>query len=271
MKWIDYREMLGLGVNDTFKYETFRNKLSISLHDLAKNAEKDSFNQTWQQILYDYYYCVGNERVSYFRDDFVDNIVNCESVESILCRFVAFANAFCKRFKNQEVHKVVWDMLFTALDDVKICYEKTEDDDGVFIFPKGAKELDDALVSQPLQWLSSYPNSHKAFVRALKEYSNADADKASEVADLFRKSLEAFFQEFFGGNKALEKYKKEYGDYLKKHGVPGEISNNFETLLQAYTNYMNNYAKHRDATSDKVLEYLMYQTGNIIRLVITLK
>lgn len=36
-------------------------------------------------------------------------------------------------------------------------------------------------------------------------------------------------------------------------------------------NYINNYAKHRDATSNRLLEYLMYQTGNIIRLLITLK
>lgn len=42
-------------------------------------------------------------------------------------------------------------------------------------------------------------------------------------------------------------------------------------LLQAYTSFMNNYAKHRDATSNRLLEYLMYQTGNIIRLLITLK
>ena len=34
---------------------------------------------------------------------------------------------------------------------------------------------------------------------------------------------------------------------------------------------MNNYAKHHDKTSINVLEYIMYQTGNIIRLLITLK
>jgi hypothetical protein len=58
---------------------------------------------------------------------------------------------------------------------------------------------------------------------------------------------------------------------LKSQGVPKEVSGNFETLLQAYTSFMNNYAKHRDATSNRLLEYLMYQTGNIIRLLITLK
>ena len=34
---------------------------------------------------------------------------------------------------------------------------------------------------------------------------------------------------------------------------------------------MNNYAKHHNKTSRNVLEYIMYQTGNIIRLLITLK
>jgi len=37
------------------------------------------------------------------------------------------------------------------------------------------------------------------------------------------------------------------------------------------TNFMNGYAKHHDKASKKVLEYIMYQTGNIIRLLVTLK
>lgn len=31
------------------------------------------------------------------------------------------------------------------------------------------------------------------------------------------------------------------------------------------------FLDYRDATSNRLLEYLMYQTGNIIRLLITLK
>lgn len=42
-------------------------------------------------------------------------------------------------------------------------------------------------------------------------------------------------------------------------------------LLQTYYNFMNGYAKHHDKTELNVLEYLMYQTGNIIRLLVTLK
>ena len=131
--------------------------------------------------------------------------------------------------------------------------------------------MDSALVSQPLSWLSQYPKAHTAYVKALKEYSEASPDNASDIADKFRKTLETFLREFFGNNAPLEKNKVEYGRYLKSRGVPAEITGNMETLLQAYANFMNGYAKHQDATSLNVLEYLMYQTGNIIRLLITLK
>ena len=150
-------------------------------------------------------------------------------------------------------------------------FEFFEDGDNVFIFPKGAKELDDALVSEPLEWLSEYPQTRKEWIDALKDYSNLTDDNASDVADKFRKALERFLQEFFGKTKSLENLKSEYGAYLKARGVPSEISNNFETLQKSYTDFMNNYAKHHNKTSRNVLEYIMYQTGNIIRLLITLK
>ena len=157
------------------------------------------------------------------------------------------------------------------LASINVPYEVIEDEGDYFIFPKWAKELDDALVSQPLEWLKDYPLAHKAFVKALKDYSSATENNASEVADSLRKALEAFFHEFFGGGRSLENYKSEYGDYLKSQGVPAELANDFTKLLGAFTDYNNNYAKHHDKTSLNVLEYILYQTGNIIRLLITLK
>ena len=88
---------------------------------------------------------------------------------------------------------------------------------------------------------------------------------------MFRKALETFFQEFFNCSKSLENFKADYGNYLKQNGIPKEIAGNFEALLQAYTKFINNYAKHHDKTGKNVLEYLMYQTGNTMRLLLTLK
>jgi hypothetical protein len=172
---------------------------------------------------------------------------------------------------QKKIKKGLQTAICNALDDCSLAYDIFEDKDGVFIFPKGAEELDEALVSQPLFWLCDYPKTRTAFIKALKEYADAADENASDIADKFRKTLETFFREFFTGNKSLENYKSTYGSYLKEHGIPKEISNDFEGLLKSYTDFMNSYAKHRDATSDKVLEYIMYQTGNIMRLLITLK
>ena len=58
--------------------------------------------------------------------------------------------------------------------------------------------------------------------------------------------------------------------YLEEKGVPKEISNELKKLLNMFTKYNNNYAKHADRSGINVLEYIMYQTGNIMRLMIKL-
>ena len=52
--------------------------------------------------------------------------------------------------------------------------------------------------------------------------------------------------------------------------MPAEIKNVFEKLLDLYTKYMNDNAKHHDKVGINVLEFIMYQTGNIMRLMITI-
>ena len=203
------------------------------------------------------------KRLSIVKDiTYVDDIREFLAKYSVLLHLIK---------ENQQEYRNLGDMLRHNLTEARIPYELLEDDDGLFVFPKGAQEMDNALVSEPLSWLQTYPKSHTAFTKALKEYSEATASNASDVADKFRKTLETFLREFFNNSAPLEKNKVEYGRYLKSRGVPAELTGNMETLLQAYANFMNGYAKHQDATSVNVLEYIMYQTGNIIRFLITLK
>lgn len=265
MKWIDYREKLGIGFNDEEKAVALANKISTFV-------EFGAANQDYSHASY-YNFClmVGCK----FRDIlpanqyFVSLIQkNNRSIPTILSYYIAFVNT---QEGDAEHDELLIDILADFLDELSIQYEIFEDADGYFVFPKGVVEFDDKLISQPLEWLRDYPNAETAWSKALRNYADATDDNASDVADKFRKALETFFQEFFGGNKSLENYKSEYGSYLKRRSVPKEISSNFETVLQAYTNFMNSYAKHRDRTSDTLLEYIMYQTGNIIRLLIVLK
>lgn len=265
MKWTDYREKLGIGFNDEEKAAALANKISTFVEFGAANQDysHDSY--------YDFCLMVGYK----FRDmlpanQYFASLIqkSNHSIPDMLSYYIAFVNT---QRTTEKPKRYLIDVLSDFLDELNIQYEIFEDNDGYFVFPKGVVEFDNELVSQPLEWLRNYPNTEIAWSKALREYAEATDDEASDVADKFRKALEAFFQEFFGGSKSLENYKAEYGGYLKQGNIPKEISGNFETVLQAYTNYINNYAKHRDGTSDKVLEYIMYQTGNIIRLLITLK
>ncbi len=274
MKWIDYRERLGIGFSDQEKFVMLKNKASILLNEFRGNYTYSKDDYCAYQLMVGESDCYSDSDPALGLRESV--IYHTNSTADFLSKYIAFYNTYHEEHVSQDYptkvfpKQLILGFIKQSLDDLKIQYSVFQDDDGIFIFPKGISEFDDSLVSSPLQWLSAYPNAEKAWSKALREYSENVSRNASDVADLFRKTLETFFQEFFKSDKTLENLKSRYGDYLKCNGIPKEISANLESLLQAYTNYINSYAKHRDATSDKVLEYLMYQTGNIIRLLITL-
>jgi len=265
MKWIDYREALGIGFSDSKKTEMLTNKIFALFDELSDKRAYGNIDDICRK-----YFCeVGEKSFSgyYTCHDVQRSIV----MNSDICGLISYTIAFSNSAKKLEANKLgnyILKELKTYLRDLNIDYEIISDDDGCFIFPKGASELDEANVSAPFEWLRKYPLSRKAMENALKAYSNMETP--SQVADLFRKSLETFAQEFFGKSASLENLKIDFGQYLKENGVPKELASNFECTLQMYTNYMNNYAKHHDKTERRFLEFIMYQTGNIIRFVISI-
>lgn len=271
MKWIDYREKLGIGFNDEEKFQMLKNIIMVYLNKFYYHGlfNADDLNK--------YLLCVGENKGYNYNpvEGLMDSINETQTTLELISKMIAFCNTYTPHQKSYPGEiiksKDIYNFIQKSLVALNISFEVIKDADGYFIFPKGAKELDDALVSQPLEWLNGYKVSHRAFVKALKDYSSSTEDSASEVADSLRKALETFFQEFFGSEKSLENYKSEYGSFLKSHGVPKELANDFNTILCAFTDYNNSYAKHHDKSSKNVLEYLLYQTGNIIRLLITLK
>lgn len=277
MKWMDYQKRLGLNFDDNRKALRFYAQMHNYFDDAAsidfdRNIEKIFCNMIGVPIVPDEdpFALFGNQPQGLQRAWIYLSKRQTYFLDFLSC-CVALINSYPK--KQKAIKNRLRDALLDALDDCQVSYEIFNDEDGMFIFPKGAKELDDALVSQPLEWLIAYPKSHTAFVKALKEYSEATPDNASNVADKLRKALETFFQEFFGGGRSLEKYMSDhtYEQYLDQCGVPTDLRDEFKNTVNAYTKFINNNAKHHDKTELNVLEYLMYQTGNIIRLLITLK
>ena len=279
MDYIDYRERLGLAFNDKEKQEIFITRVFSYLknNDSVDFSQKDEkafcyqvgiptcFETDNYGFVEPLFGLTGLSRLAYYLDK------RKSSFPDFLAMLVCFLNVYSGSKSSKEK---LWQDIKKMMSDSHIQYELLQDGDNTFIFPKGAKELDKALVSEPLEWLSVYPDSRRAFVKALELYADSTDNNASNVADEFRKALERFFQEFFGQKDiTLEKAVRNgvYGNFLKENGVPTEIGNDLHSVMNAYNNFMNNYAKHQDKAKKNVLEYIMYQTGNIIRLLITLK
>ena len=269
MNWLDYRERLGIGLNDDHKLGMFKNIMTNKL---------PAYDDHYDLPALFYYANTIGERFDQYRtfgshpfDAVKTDLAISDSIADYVTRFVVAINS-CKCGEAEDVKEngeKLLQLLRATLSQCRIQYEVIQDDDGYFVFPMGVPEFDKALVSEPLLWLAKYPKTEKEWSQAIREYSSGS--EPSDVADKFRRALERFFQDFFTSEKNLENLKAEYGQYLKQNGIPAEISGNLDMLLQQYLNFMNNHAKHHDNTSSRILEYIMYQTGNIIRLLIRLK
>lgn len=274
MDFIDYREKLGIGFNNKELEHIFFNRVFNVLDGLDDMNGQISFEEYFtfcRQTGYRMQQGVMMGEAWLIVLKILHS--NSNSINEFLPYYMYFINCQEDQDYKSWTKEQFKKLICMSLEETHIPFDIFEENGNYFIFPKGAKELDDALVSEPLAWLKEYSSAHKAFAKALKSYSEATEENASDVADLFRKALEAFFQEFFGGSRSLEKYIEDrtYEKHLDAQGVPSELRGEFKNTVKMYSKFINNNAKHHDKTSKNILEYIMYQTGNIIRLLITLE
>lgn len=281
--WIDYREKLGVGFCDEEQTNYFISQVCNELYDFLEERKTNhkEYGVIFSGILdYD---AISEEEYSEFckitgtRKKSTLFTVPIQEIQSVLenhsfdlfdflSYFVAIINSLTDRekgIKKAELLQIV-DIAFSRS---RLKYDLLKDGDKYFIFPGGAKELDDALVSQPLEWLKEYPKTYKTYIIALKQF--AEGIYVRDVADNLRKTLESFLQEYLGNSKNLETNKNEICRYLGEQNVDPGIVGLFQPLINAYKNINDRIAKHNDAVDEKLLEFLLYQTGILIRMVIT--
>lgn len=272
MDWLDYREKLGIGFDDEEKKEFFYTVLFNVINVVIKENDgqlsigeyftfcRSTGSRVNTSLLNDYLSC----------DRFRECISVLRNKTDNLTEFLAYYIFFVNAFEDDEYHE--WkgadfkNLLCNSLEEAHIPYELMHENDKCFIFPKGAKELDDALVSEPLEWLKDYPKAHKTYCIALKQYS--DGIYIRDIADNLRKALEAFLQEFLGNTQNLESNKNNICKYLGSQGVDAGITGLFQPLINSYKNINDRIVKHNDAVDEKLLEFLLYQTGVLIRMVL---
>ena len=272
MKWIDYREKLGIGFCDSVKVEKLNNKISIFLSDIEDMFDDYTSKNVLENIIKYYFITVGEKPHygHYTMSAVIRSITEHANISETVSKYVAFAQSFSSiNSHDKRLNKYVENILAESLEALNIAFKILEDADGKFYFPCGAKELDDALVSQPLDWLEDYPRSRKTFTNALKQYS--EKIYIRDTADNFRKALEEFFQEFLSNTKNLDNNITEVFKYLKDNNAEPELAAMMKTLINTYDNLNNKIAKHNDKVDARYLEFLMYQTGIFIRLLVVIK
>ena len=269
MEWLDYREKLGLGFNDEEKANYFYAKILNILNyieqkspDAITEGEYIAFcNMTGTLITRDF---LG----AFYLKEIIDILdEKRDSLNEFITYFIAFINSQSDNIEGRATTKEAYKLfLIKALKESHIMYEVLEDEDGYFVFPAGDPMMDKNLVSDVLLWLDKYSGAKKTYVNALKQY--ADGIYTRDVADNLRKALETFLQEFLQNDKNLENNKGEICKYLAAQGVDSSIGGMYESIISTYKKINDKTVKHNDKLNARLLEFLLYQTGLLIRMVL---
>lgn len=134
------------------------------------------------------------------------------------------------------------------------------------VYPKGAKELDNALVNDILIWMDKFPKAKANFYNALEKYSQNG--NLRNILDDLRLSLELLIQGILQNKKSIENNKNEICKYLKDNNINKEITNMFYTILDYYMKYQDNNVKHDENCYEQEAEYMIYITGTFMRLLL---
>jgi len=264
----DYRELLGMGASQEDQIYRFYNRLEAKM----------SGRVLWSEEYLNYcfhcgYYpsietCCGGGyeegvEVSYL-------LLQGKSqggllFQEVLFRLSSLVNSMEDAIKRNEIYDGIIDCIKAS----KVKIELIEDNDGVFFIPSGVKLFDQVLIIDVMEWLKEYPKSRETVSNALKQYAEGEYDR--DIVDNMRKALEEFLKEFFENSKNLDNNIAEVGTYLKRNGVATEFTTLFTMVTRQYNNINNEIAKHKDRVIPDVVEYIIYQTGVLMRLLIKIE
>jgi len=136
--------------------------------------------------------------------------------------------------------------------------------DGMF-YPSGAKELDQKLIDDNLEWLNKYPAIKGQYSMALSHFSESltNTGKRKDAITNSYTSVESLAQEMLSNKKNFDKN----SDLLvTKLQLPKEYSN----ILHYYKEIANEYSSRHNGSNfnHNETEAFVYLTGLLIRLII---
>ena len=273
MKYIDYLKKLGIDLDDEEKNEKFRNFILVQLnefdHWVSGVMEKAITTRFFKEN------CIYSS--TFYMSDIISTFEAEKDFNKVLVYYSSFLNIlkWCCDSLAYNTDSRVYDRTVSELENTiennNLNYKIVKDSNNIYLLPIEIKEMTEKLIIEPLEWLDNYPRIREQAINAMQTYYNPKNETVSEIVDKFRKLLEQFMQTYFNSKAALKSLIGNYGNKLKEAGVSTEIASEFEKILNLYDMYNNNHAKHHKDAADYDVEYIMYETFNIIRLLLQIQ
>lgn len=166
-----------------------------------------------------------------------------------------------QHFQNDRkswLEEAIQDILSRTTCDIGVRWK-----DG-FFYPSGAKELDESLIEETLDWLDKYPNENQDYSNALNCFMKGNF---ADVIKNCYSAVEGISRKILGNNKTLDNNKEEL---LRTIG----LSNGWNAILNNFINYAHDYrhaSEQRHESTKEETEAYLYMSGLIIRLIIETK
>lgn len=138
------------------------------------------------------------------------------------------------------------------------------------VYPSGDQFLDRGIIDCTLSGLEDYPEVAEHFEKALGIYLRGETSQYRNLLDNLRFALEQLLKKVLGNQKSLENQKTHLLPWLKDKGLHSQVGNLYEKLLSTYQIYQNDAVKHNEAFSLDEVEFMIYLTGNFMRLILKL-
>ncbi len=158
-----------------------------------------------------------------------------------------------KLFIIQQVKQAV------EMSDLNVAVGKSKG--RIILYPEGDRKLDNELVNKTLLFLD--PESNKHFENALRFYQKK---QHKESAERLRQSVEEFFRYKLQNKKGLPENIKTLQQKLKNNSQ-SQIRNIIFQIFSYLDEYFNKHSKHGDNVNEVENEFLIYQTGLLLRYI----
>jgi hypothetical protein len=119
------------------------------------------------------------------------------------------------------------------------------------------------ILRENLLLLNKFEVSKSLYKSAFNSFLKKEEPRAT--ADLFRLSIEVFLKELLKNKKTLENNITDLGKYLDEIKLHSEVRNSILKIANFYKHYQNTYIKHPNFIEEFELDWIVNQTGLLIR------